>query len=117
MRSPQLLIALIFSLTLTGAGAQRPVTVPFEVLRTGHAAVKVTINGKGPFRLALDTGSPVTFVSNSCAARVGLLTKEEAEQQAVFQMPRAVHSIEIGAAKIKDLSVNIIDRPTVKMIV
>src|SRR5262245_54331032 len=49
------------------AFAQKPIVIPLEVLRTGHVAVKVNINGKGPFRLALDTGSPVTFVSNACA--------------------------------------------------
>src|SRR5258708_39038846 len=55
-------------------------------------------------------------VSNSCAAKIGLLTKEEADKQALFQMPRVVRTIEIGAAKLKDLSVMVIDHPTVQMI-
>ena len=90
MRNSTALVAYVFVFAPGWVFAQKAVTVPFEVLRTGHAAVKVMINGKGPFRLALDTGSPVTFVSNSCAAKIGLLTKEETGNQALFLMPRAV---------------------------
>lgn len=96
--------------------AQKPIAVPLEILRTGHAAVKATINGKGPFRLALDTGSPVTFVSNFCASKAGILTKEEADSHALFQLPRTVDTIEVGGAKLKDLSVMVIDHPTIQMI-
>src|SRR5262249_51918588 len=112
--SPRILATFLLFALISGtfALAQKPITVPLEVLRTGHAAVKVTINGKGPFRLALDTGSPVTFVSNACAAKIGILTKEEAASPALFQLPRSVKTIEVGGAKLKDLSVMIIDHPT-----
>src|ERR1051325_588030 len=76
-----LLVAFVALLSDASAFAQKPITIPLEILRTGHAAVKVSINGKGPFRLALDTGSPVTFVSNTCAVKVGLLSREEAATQ------------------------------------
>jgi hypothetical protein len=117
MRKPNVIAAFsLLFLSSTYARAQKGITVPLEILRTGHAAVKVTINGKGPFRLALDTGSPVTFVSAQCAVKIGILSKEEAEKQTLFRMPTAVRTIEIGAAKLKDLSVMIIDHPTVQMI-
>src|SRR5207302_5303192 len=37
-----------------------PATVPFELLETKHMAVKIKLNGKGPYRVIFDTGAPVT---------------------------------------------------------
>ena len=33
-------------------------TVPFELLKTRHIVVSIKINGKGPYRVIFDTGSP-----------------------------------------------------------
>ena len=43
--------------------AAETATVPFEMLQagkriSGHLAVQVKINGKGPYRLVFDTGAP-----------------------------------------------------------
>src|SRR5438132_9375626 len=38
----------------------------------GRPVVEVTINGKGPFRLVLDTGASVTVLDTSLAADLGL---------------------------------------------
>ena len=45
----------------------KPVTVPFELLKSGHMAVQVNVNGKGPYRLIFDTGAPITLLNNKIA--------------------------------------------------
>jgi hypothetical protein len=45
-----------------------PVKVPFEMLTkgrliSGHLAVQVKVNGKGPYRLVFDTGAPMVLLS------------------------------------------------------
>src|SRR5207245_1874658 len=44
--------------------ADKPVTVPFELLKTGHMAIMVKINGKGPYKVIFDTGAPVSQINN-----------------------------------------------------
>ena len=53
--------------------ADKPVTVPFELLPTGHLAVNVKVNGKGPYLIIFDTGSPLTFFNNKLAKEAGLV--------------------------------------------
>src|SRR5262245_47446070 len=50
----------------------KPVVVPFEMLDSGHMAVQVKVNGKGPYRLIFDTGAPISLVNNKLAKDSGL---------------------------------------------
>src|SRR5262249_30828663 len=48
----------------------------FELLKSGHMAVQVKINGKGPFRLVFDTGAPMMLVTTRLAKEAGLVKKD-----------------------------------------
>ena len=66
----------VFALTLGADTAPKkvePVVVPFELLASGHMAVKVKANGKGPFLLIFDTGAPMSLVNNRLAKEADLL--------------------------------------------
>src|SRR5581483_8724197 len=51
----------------------KSVVVPFELLKSGHMAVMVKINGQGPYRLIFDTGAPVNLFNNKIAKESGVL--------------------------------------------
>src|SRR5690348_1918314 len=68
------LLAAIMALPLLAAEpAAKPVVVPFEMLTSGHMAVKVKVNGKGPYKLIFDTGAPVVLLNNRIAKDAKLL--------------------------------------------
>src|SRR5258708_36435183 len=75
----------------------KPVVVPFELLKSGHMAVDVKINGKGPFKLIFDTGAPITLVNNKLAKKAGLL---EGKDKPAFTLFGAM-----GEVKIKEMDV------------
>src|SRR5439155_16825012 len=74
-----------------------PVVVPFELLASGHMAVKVKANGKGPFLLIFDTGAPISLINNKMAKEAGLL-------KGVKKPPFALFGA-MGEVKIKSLEV------------
>src|SRR5579862_2274651 len=51
----------------------KPITVPFEMLKSGHITVMVKVNGKGPYRLIFDTGAPLTLINGKLAKESGVL--------------------------------------------
>jgi predicted aspartyl protease len=65
-------IALVFLLVSAGlcSPAQGAAT-PFELGDQGGVVVKASLNGRGPFRLLLDTGSTHSAVSEAVAAAIG----------------------------------------------
>src|SRR5689334_6689950 len=66
------------------SGPARPVVVPFELLRSGHMAVSVKVNQKGPFKLIFDTGAPITLVNNKLAREAGLLEGKAKPSMTLF---------------------------------
>ena len=52
---------------------EKAVVVPFELLKSGHMAVQVKVNGKGPYRLIFDTGAPMNLLSNKAAKDAGVV--------------------------------------------
>ena len=119
-----LLMALVVPLFLSGgvrAQAQAH-SAPLELLRSGHIAIKVRVNGQGPFRLILDTGSPVTFISNNIARKLNLLPPQSAKVAPTLPAGLAglalggqvvLKSLSVGDSEIKNLSALILDHPTV----
>jgi S1-C subfamily serine protease len=103
-------------------------TAPLEVLKTGHIAVKVKLNGQGPFRLVLDTGSPVTLLNNRVAEKIGLVDPKPAKTPTGNQGnplgallmgmggQKTVKTVDINGAKAQNISVIIMDHPTVEML-
>jgi Aspartyl protease/PDZ domain len=95
-----------------------PVVVPFELLASGHMAVKVKANGKGPFLLIFDTGAPMSLVNNKMAKEAGLL---KGVQKPAFTMFGSmgevkIKTLQVGDATADDVSAMVMDHPTITLI-
>src|SRR5262245_36059155 len=93
----------------------KPVVVPFEMLKSGHMAVQVKVNGKGPYRLIFDTGAPISLVNNKLAKDSGML-KGMAKPAFTFfgGMGEAkIKTLEVGDAKAEDVRAIVMEHPTV----
>jgi hypothetical protein len=120
-RRPLLLtMALLLAFLLSGdlkAGAQSH-AAPMEVLRTGHIAVQVRVNGQGPFRLILDTGSPLTFISMRAARQLGLIPPQQGKPSKPGMLAIGgqvvLKSLSVGETKSENLSALILDHPIVE---
>jgi hypothetical protein len=105
----------LFALALVARAEEpssKPVTVPFELLKSKHIAVQVKINGKGPYRVIFDTGAPTILVSNKLADEAKLVDKN-APQPFLFGSRGEVKikTIELGEAKAEKLSAVVMDHP------
>lgn len=99
--------------------AEKPIVVPFELLKSRHMAVQVKINGQGPYRLIFDTGAPTNLINNKLAKEAGVLKKgEKGPAIPLFGMAGAktIDTLEIGDAKLEKVSVMVMDHPTVTAI-
>src|SRR5438093_1130642 len=96
----------------------KPVVVPFELLRSGHMAVDVKVNSKGPFKLIFDTGAPITLVNNKLAKEAGLLKGLPKPAFTLFGSMGEVKikDLEVGGAKTDNVSAVVMDHPTVELI-
>jgi hypothetical protein len=94
----------------------KPVVVPFEMLDSGHMAVKVKVNGKGPYLLIFDTGAPFSLLNNKLAKDAGL---RMAKPGLSFLPPMGeakIKTLEVGGAKAEDVPTLVMDHPTVAAI-
>jgi hypothetical protein len=113
-----LLVVALVGAARADAPAVKPVTVPFELLRTGHMTVMVKVNGKGPYKLIFDTGAPITLLTNKVAKEAGLL---KGTRRPAFSLFGAigdvkVKSLEVGGQKAEDVAAVVMDHPTVEAI-
>jgi hypothetical protein len=111
------LLAFMLPLRADTAPAAKPVTVPFELFKTKHIGIMVKINGKGPYRVIFDTGSPVTLLSNKVAEETGLLDKKAPKP--LFNPFGAggeakIKTLEVGGAKVENVPAIIMDHPGVE---
>src|SRR6266699_193335 len=95
----------------------KPIIVPFELLKSGHMAVQVKVNGKGPYRLIFDTGAPITLLNNKVAKEAGLL---KGMSRPVFSLfgsmgETTIKTLEVGDVKAHDVAAIVMDHPTVKL--
>ncbi len=99
-------------------GDEKPIVVPFELLRSRHMAVQVKVNGKGPYRLIFDTGAPTNLINNKLAKEAGVLKKDEKPAIPLFGMggAKVLDSLEISGAKLENVPVMVMDHPTVTAI-
>lgn len=104
--------------TTASASGAETATVPLTTLKTKHVVVPVKINGKGPFRLVLDTGSPITFISNQAARRAGLLDAKAAQTPALLGMRGqiAARSFAVGSVPLSDFEVTVLDHPVIELL-
>lgn len=97
----------------------KPVTVPFELIKTQHMVVDVKINGKGPYRLIFDTGAPINLLNNKVAKEAGVLDKDF--KPPLFALFGSVgqfkiKSLQVGDLEARDLNTMVMDHPTVALI-
>lgn len=125
LHGPAISLTIIALLGFTAAARAedklepKPVTVPFELLKTQHMVVAVKINGKGPYRLIFDTGAPINLVNNKIAKETGILPKD-------FKRPPfalfgsigqfQIDNLEVGELKAEKLKTMVMDHPTVAAI-
>jgi hypothetical protein len=96
----------------------KPVTVPFELLKTKHMTVMIKVNGKGPYRVIFDTGAPVTVLNNKIAKESGLLKNVKRPVFSLFGAAGQVkaETLAVGDLEAKDQPVIVMDHPTVEAI-
>ena len=98
---------------------EKPVVVPFELLKSRHMAIQVKINDKGPYRLIFDTGAPTNLVNNKVAKETGLLEKGDKGALPLFgaaPTPKTIKKLEIGGLKLEGMTTMVMDHPTVSAI-
>jgi hypothetical protein len=102
-----------------------PTIVPFEMLArgqsfSGHIAVRVMINDKGPYRLIFDTGAPTMLLTSKVAKECGLIGvgAKKPPIRSPFALPGQVTigKLEVGGVSAKDLPAIVLDHPTVAAI-
>jgi hypothetical protein len=116
-----LLMGSYFAPALNGEEKKEPkaFTVPFELLKTQHMTVQVTINGKGPYRLIFDTGAPVTLINNKVAKESGVFPKDFKRPPFAFFGSMGqfkMQSVQVGDVKLADVNTMVRDHPTVAAI-
>jgi hypothetical protein len=101
-----------------GTKQPTPVKVKFELLRSGHIAVQVKANGKGPYKLIFDTGAPLSLVNNKLAKEAGLLKDMPAPPIPIFGMmgETKIKVLEVGDAREHNIPTIVMDHPTVEQI-
>lgn len=68
------LLLLLVPASLPADEVKKPVAVevPYRLTDTNHIAVRVKINGKGPFNLIVDTGAPTLYLTKGVGTKAGL---------------------------------------------
>jgi hypothetical protein len=115
------LAACLFLILPTWADQKdtEPVSVAFELLQTKHIAVKVKINGKGPYRVIFDTGAPVLLLNNKIAKESGVIEKNA--RRPLFSLFGAageakIKTLELGNLKATNVPTIVMDHPTLELI-
>lgn len=114
-----LLAALGAGLALQANQEPKPVAagavVPFEMLPSNHMVIRVKLNGKGPYRLIFDVGSPITLLSSKAAVE-SKSVPADAPKSMLFGMrgEGEVGTLEMGGLKAKSVPVIVMDHPALK---
>ena len=114
-----LIAALGAGLALRANQEPRPsaagAVVPFEMLPSNHMVIRVKLNGKGPYRLIFDVGSPITLLSSKAAVESKAVAAD-APKSMLFGMrgEGEVQTLEMGDLKAKSVPVIVMDHPAIK---
>lgn len=95
--------------------AEKPISVPLEVLKSGHIVVSVKVNEKGPYRLIFDTGAPVTIISSKIATEAKVVKPSVGFSLFGAGGQANIQSIEMGNLKTLGNSAIVMDHPTIKI--
>src|SRR5437762_2425528 len=91
-----LLSSLLGVLAVTAEPAEKaaPVKVPFEVNAHKHQIVKVKINGKGPYKMLFDTGTPDVVLTTKTVESAGVKN-------------RTIETLDLGGANAGNLGCSV----------
>ena len=98
---------------------EKPIVIPFELLKSRHMAIQIKVNGKGPYRVIFDTGAPTNLVNNKVAKESGLLDKKDKGGLPLFgaaPAPKIIKKLEIGDLVLEGMPTMVMDHPTVAAI-
>jgi hypothetical protein len=101
-----------FPLRADDAKTAKPVVVPFQIVKTKHITVDVKVNGKGPYRVLFDTGSPTTLLNTTVAKEAGLPGGRGLLGIAQVK----AKTLEIGGLKVEDVPAIVMDHPLIELI-
>ncbi len=93
------------------------IIIPFETLKSGHIAVRIKVNGKGPYRVIFDTGAPINLFNNKLAKEAGLL-KNAPQSMLPFLGAIAevkVRELQVGDEKAANQQAIVMDHPLVEL--
>ena len=102
-----------------GKPPESPVVVPFELLKSRHMVVEVTVNGKGPYRLIFDTGAPTNLMNNKIAKESGVINAKTPRPSFGLMGTmgaQEIKTLEVGSVKLEKATVIVMDHPTVAAI-
>lgn len=118
----RLLAALVCTfgmVALQQSPSDKAVDVSCELLATKHLAVQAMIDGKGPFRLIFDTGSPVVLLNQKVAKECKLNDpnrKRPERKPGTWPGQIILNSMEVGGIKAEGVPAAVLDHPTLKAI-
>ncbi len=94
---------------------EKPIVVPFELLKSRHMAIEVKINGKGPYRLIFDTGAPTNLINNKIAKDAGVLANDAKGGLPFGAMmgAKTIKTFAVGGVKLEGMPTMVMDHPTV----
>ncbi len=94
----------------------KPIVIPFELLKSRHMALQVKINDKGPYRVIFDTGAPMNLVNNRTAKETGLVGKNDKGGGlfGVGAASKTINKFQVGDITIEGMPTMVIDHPTVE---
>ncbi len=107
-------VIFIFFINTT-CGLAQSITVPMEILKTGHIVISVKVNDKGPYRLIFDTGAPTTIISSKVATEAEVVKPSLSLTLFGAGGQANVKSFELGNLKTPNNSVVVMDHPTLKV--
>jgi hypothetical protein len=97
----------------------KPIVIPFELLKSRHMAIQVKINDKGPYRVIFDTGAPTNLVNNKIAKEAGIVDAKKEKGIGFFgaaPTPKTIKKFEVGDLKLEGMTTMVMDHPTVAAI-
>jgi len=94
---------------------RKPVTIPFELLDTGHMAIRVKLNDKGPFRVIFDTGAPSVLFSGKAARESGMIPADaKSGFMGNYSAKVKPVAVAVGDFRVKGVVPSVSDHPTVE---
>ncbi len=99
----------------------KAIVVPIELLPSRHFVVLVKLNDKGPYRLILDTGAPLTIINSKVAKEAGLTKKAGGGGGLLGMLAGGIDQIQVGKMQVGDVvseksGAVVMDHPTVQAI-